>query len=136
MRLRELMMNYGLLYSSKTDCTIHRNIITENQIKTAQTYRGNVTSATNGLHDVLIRLEKDRNGTYSVESPCKVDCNCPTYLYRNNEELYLVKSSMYTRFTKKPSKTGRLANPMHVKTICKHIYGYAAWLISKGEISR
>lgn len=131
-----LLNNYNKLYDSKVDCNVVKSEATEARDQTAKTFSATIRSSTGGIHPVIIKLGKDRNGAYTLSSPCKVDCNCPTYVYRNNELLNLMGASLYTRYTKKPSKTGRKANPENIVTCCKHIYGYISFLMRRGDMHR
>ena len=131
-----LVNNYTKLYGSTVVGTIVSSNATEDKEKTAKTFTATVRSGTGHLHQVIIKLGKDRNGAYTLASPCKVDCNCPTYVFRNNEVLYRMGASSYTRFTKKPSKTGRKANPENIATCCKHIYNYISFLLRRGDMHR
>lgn len=136
MTLGDLINNYNKLYDSKVQCRVIKSEATVAKDNTAKTFTATVQSATGGIHPVIIKLGHDRSGGYSLSSPCKVDCNCATYVYRNNEQLFRVSASLYTRFTKKPSKTGRKANPENIVTCCKHIYGYASFLLRRGDMHR
>lgn len=131
-----LLNNYTKLYDSTVGGTIIRSEASEDKDKTAKTFKAMVRSATGGVHPVTIKLGRDRNGAYTLASPCKVDCNCPTYVFRNNEILYKMGASLYTRFTKKPPKTGRKANPENIVTCCKHIYNYISFLLRRGDMHR
>lgn len=131
-----LLNNYNKLYDSKVDSTVVKSEATDAKDQSARTFTATIRSATGGLHPVTIKLGKDRNGTYSLSSPCKVDCNCPTYVYRNNELLQANGAALYVRYTKRPSKTGREANPGHIVTCCKHIYGYISFLLRRGDLHR
>jgi hypothetical protein len=136
MTLGGLINNYNKLYDSKVQCNVVKSEATVAKDDTAKTFTATVRSATGGVHPVIIKLGQDRSGGYSLASPCKVDCNCATYVYRNNEQLFRVGASLYTRFTKKPSKTGRNANPENIVTCCKHIYGYVSFLLRRGDMRR
>ena len=136
MTLGGLLNNYTKLYGSNVGGTIVKSEATEDKDKTAKTFTATVRSQTGGVHPVTIKLGKDRNGTYTLSSPCKVDCNCTTYIFRNNEPLFKMSASLYTRFTKKPSKTGRKANPENIVTCCKHIYNYVSFLMRRGDMHR
>lgn len=136
MTLGGLLNNYNKLYDSKVQCNVVKSEATVDKDNTAKTFTATIRSATGGVHPVTIKLGKDRSGGYSLASPCKVDCNCATYVFRNNEQLFRVGASLYTRFTKKPSKTGRKANPENIVTCCKHIYGYISFLLRRGDMHR
>ena len=99
-----LLNNYTKLYDSKVGGTIIKSDAVEDKDQTAKTFTATVRSETGGIHPVTIKLGRDRNGAYTLASPCKVDCNCATYVFRNNEPLYRMGASLYTRFTKKPSR--------------------------------
>ncbi len=136
MTLGGLLNNYNKLYDSKVQSTVVKSEATVDKENTAKTFTATIRSATGGVHPVTIKLGQDRFGGYSLASPCKVDCNCATYVFRNNEQLFRVGASLYTRFTKKPSKTGRKANPENIITCCKHIYGYISFLLRRGDMHR
>lgn len=136
MTLGGLLNNYNKLYDSKVQSSVIKSEATVDKDNTAKTFTATIRSATGGVHPVTIKLGKDRSGGYSLASPCKVDCNCATYVFRNNEQLFRVGASLYTRFTKKPSKTGRKANPENIVTCCKHIYGYISFLLRRGDMHR
>jgi hypothetical protein len=131
-----LLNNYNKLYGSQVNCTVIKSDATEDKEKTAKTFTATLRSATGGVHQVIIKLGRDRSGAYTLSSPCKVDCNCPTYVFRNNELLHQNGAALYTRYTKKPTKTGREANPEHIVTCCKHIYGYISFLMRRGDMHR
>lgn len=131
-----LLNNYTRLYDSVIGGTIVRSNATEDKDKTAKTFTGTVRSSTGGVHNVTIKLGRDRNGAYTLSSPCKVDCDCKTYIFRNNELLNSMGASLYTRYTKRPSKTGRSANPEKIVTCCKHIYNYISFLLRRGDMAR
>lgn len=136
MTLGALLNNYTRLYDSKVGGTIVKSEATEAKDGTAKTFTATVRSESGGIHQVTIKLGKDRSGAYTLASPCKVDCNCATYIYRNNEPLFRMGASLYTRFTKYPSKTGRKANPENIVTCCKHLYCYASFLMRRGDMRR
>lgn len=136
MTLGGLLNNYNKLYGSKVQSSIVKSEATVAKDNTAKTFTATVRSATGGVHPVTIKVGHDRFGGYSLGSPCKVDCNCATYVFRNNEQLFKMGASLYTRFTKKPSKTGRKANPENIVTCCKHIYGYISFLLRRGDMHR
>lgn len=136
MTLGGLLNNYNKLYGSKVQSSIVKSEATVDKDNTAKTFTATVRSATGGVHPVTIKVGHDRFGGYSLGSPCKVDCNCATYVFRNNEQLFKMGASLYTRFTKKPSKTGRKANPENIVTCCKHIYGYISFLLRRGDMHR
>lgn len=134
--LGDLVTNYGKLYDSAVNCAVLKSDAAEDKEGTAKTFTATVRSATGGVHPVIVKLGKDRSGNYSLSSPCKVDCNCSTYVYRNNEALHKANASLYTRYTLRPTRTGRKANPESVVTCCKHIYGYVSFLLRRGDMHR
>ena len=136
MTLGGLLNNYVKRYDSKVGGTGVKSEASEDKDKTAMTFKATIRSETGGLHPVIIKLGKDRNGAYTLASPCKVDCNCATYVFRNNEPLFKMGASLYTRFTKRPTKTGRKANPENIVTCCKHIYNYISFLLRRGDMHR
>lgn len=134
MTLGSLLNNYIKLYDSKVDSTVARSNATEDPQKTAKTFAAEIRSATGGTHNVTIKLEKDRSGAYTLGSPCKVDCDCKTYVFRNNAPLNAMGAALYTRYAHRPTKTGRKANPENIVTCCKHIYGYISFLLRRGDM--
>ena len=136
MTLGGLANNYTKLYDSKIGGTIVKSDAAEDKERTAKTFTATVRSETGGIHPVTIKLGRDRSGAYSLASPCKVDCNCKTYVFRNNEPLNKVGAALYTRYTLRPSKTGRKANPENIVTCCKHIYTYLSFLLRRGDMHR
>lgn len=131
-----LANNYTKLYGTDVRGTVVKSEASEDKDKTAKTFTATVRSSTGHIHPVTIKLGRDRFGGYSLASPCKVDCNCPTYVFRNNEVLFNNGASLYTRFTKRPSKTGRKVNPEKIATCCKHIYNYISFLLRRGDMKR
>lgn len=131
-----LVSNYAKLYDSRVNCNVIRSDAKEDRGQTAKTFTATIRSATGGVHPVIVKLGKDARGGYSLSSPCKVDCNCKTYVFRNNAQLNAMGASLYTRYTVRPSKTGRKANPDNVVTCCKHIYGYISFLLRRGDMGR
>ena len=129
-----LVNNYTKLYDSLVGGTIVRSDAAEDKDKTAKTYTATVRSNSGSTHNVTLKLGKDRNGAYTLASPCKVDCDCKTYVFRNNELLNRMGAALYTRYTLRPSKTGRKANPDNIVTCCKHIYNYISFLLRRGDM--
>lgn len=136
MTLGGLLNNYTKLYGSDIHGAIIKSDAKEDKDRTAKTFTATVRSSTGGVHPVTIKLGKDRSGAYSLGSPCKVDCNCKTYIFRNNEALNKAGAALYTRYTLRPSKTGRKANPENIITCCKHIYEYVSFLVRRGDMHR
>lgn len=136
MTLGGLVNNYTKLYDSTVQGTVVKSNAVEDKDHTAKTFTATIRSDTGGIHPVTLKLGKDRTGRYSLGSPCKVDCNCKTYIFRNNELLNKMGASLYTRYTLRPSKTGRKANPENIVTCCKHIYNYISFLLRRGDMTR
>lgn len=128
--------NYTKLYDSNVNSTVIRSDATDDPDAGTRTLSANIRSSTGGIHPVAIKVWKDRSGRYSLSSPCKVDCNCATYVFRNNEPLDRYGAALRARYLDRPSKGGTKVNPGNVVTCCKHIYGYVSFLLRRGDVYR
>lgn len=134
--LSTLLGNYTRLYDSKVNSSVVQSGAAEDPDEGTKTLSGRIRSSTGGIHQVTIKAWKDRAGAYSLASPCKVDCDCATYIFRNNEPLAQYGAALRLRYIDRPSNGGTKANPGNVVTCCKHIYGYISFLLRRGDMRR
>lgn len=136
MTLGTLLGNYAKLYDARVSLTVIRSDATEDSDSGTKIISGSIRSATGGNHSVTIKVWKDRSGKYSLASPCKVDCDCATYIFRNNELLDRYGAALYAHYANRAPGGRNNANPSNVVTCCKHIYGYISFLLRRGDMSR
>lgn len=134
--LGTLLNNYSSLYDSNVGVTVIKSDGVEDSASGTKTCTANVRSGTGGVYTVTVKTWKDRSGGYTLASPCKVDCNCRTYIFRNNELLDRYGAALQVRYVGHASSGPNAANPGNVVTCCKHIYGYISYLLRRGDMRR